>query len=160
MKTSSSILIVLIVAAVSACGGAQQRTDDLMEAVQGYNEGVRWERYPMAAAHVPAKERDQFIEDREDLEKELHISDYEVVRVGGAKGTAATIEVKYTWFRDSEGIVRETRALQSWERHGKRWVIVDERRVKGPEMPGLREPDPVPTEPQAAPAAPEAAVNP
>ena len=148
-------LVLLI--GLAACGGAQAHVDDLMEAVRGYNEGVRWERYPMAAAHVPVKERDQFIEEREDLEKELHISDYEVVRMGGAKGDKATIEVKYTWFKDSEGIVRETRALQSWERHGKAWMIVDERRTKGPEMPGLREPDPVPS---PAAETPEAAANP
>jgi hypothetical protein len=152
MKT----LVISIAIAVAACGGMQQHTDDLMEAVRGYNEGVRWERYTMAASHVPGKERDQFIEDREDLEKELHISDYEVVRVGAARGNAATIEVKYTWFKDSEGVVRETRALQSWERHGKLWMIVDERRVKGPEMPGLREPDPTPDAPVAA----ESAANP
>jgi hypothetical protein len=147
MKT---LVISIALSALTACGGMQAHTDDLMEAVRGYNEGVRWQRYPMAASHVPVKERDQFIEDREDLEKELHISDYEVVRVGAARGNSATIEVKYTWFKDSEGVVRETRALQSWERHGKLWVIVDERRVKGPEMPGLREPDPEPVAPESA----------
>jgi hypothetical protein len=165
---------LILLLALAACGGVQQRADDLMDSVRGYNEGVRWNRYETAAAAVPPKERDQFIEEREDLEKELHISDYDVVRVGGAPNRTAHIEVKYTWFKDSEGIVRETRAIQTWERHGKAWMIVDERRTHGPEMPGLREPDddakpeaakpddttkkPDP-EPTPAPA-PEAAANP
>jgi hypothetical protein len=165
------LILMIAVGAIAACGGAQQRADDLMDSVRGYNEGVRWNRYETAAAAVPPKERDQFIEDREDLEKELHISDYEVIRVGATKDRSAHIEVKYTWFKDSEGIVRETRAIQTWERHGKAWMIIDERRTHGPEMPGLREPDaddpPAPgesakkpdPEPTAAPT-PEAAVNP
>jgi hypothetical protein len=163
------LILITIAFGALACGGARQRADDLMDSVRGYNEGVRWNRYETAAAAVPPKERDQFIEEREDLEKELHISDYEVVRIGGAPDRTAHIEVKYTWFKDSEGIVRETRAIQTWERHGKAWMIVDERRSHGPEMPGLREPDPGPAappgdaekkpDPTGAPT-PEAAANP
>jgi hypothetical protein len=52
----------------------------------------------------------------------------------------ARVEVKLEWYRDSEGTVRETRAMQTWERHGKLWLIVDEARVRGAEMPGLPEP--------------------
>jgi hypothetical protein len=37
------------------------------------------------------------------------------------------------------GIVHETHARQSWERKGKAWLIVDERRTRGEEMPGLAE---------------------
>jgi hypothetical protein len=135
-----SIVWMIIAASIAACGGAQQRADDLLEAVRGYNESVRWQRYPAAAARVPAKERDAFLDEREDLDKDLHISDYELVKVGAAKEQAAQIDVKYTWFKESEGVVHETRATQTWERRGKAWMITDERRVKGPEMPGLREP--------------------
>lgn len=159
--------MIVAVIVFAACGGAQQRTDDLLEAVHMYNDGVRWDRYAMASTLVPAKEREQFLDDREDLEKDLHISDYELVRVGSAKGSTATIEVKYTWFKESEGVVRETRAMQTWQRHGKAWMIVDEKRLKGPEMPGLREPDVDAADPPAAPdasnadaPAPEQAANP
>ena len=30
--------------------------------------------------------------------------------------------------------------MQTWERHGKAWMMVDETRVRGAEMPGLPEP--------------------
>ncbi|HTJ45602.1 MAG TPA: hypothetical protein VL463_26045 [Kofleriaceae bacterium] len=151
--------IILIGVLVAACGGAQQRTDDLLEAARMYNDGVRWERLPMAATRVPAKERDQFLDEREDLAKDLHISDYELVRVAAGKGDKATIEVKYTWFKESEGVVRETRAIQTWERHGKTWLVVDEHRMKGPEMPGLREEED-PEKPEPATPEPEQAANP
>jgi hypothetical protein len=36
--------------------------------------------------------------------------------------------------------VHETHALQTWERHGKVWWMVDEARLRGAEMPGLAEP--------------------
>jgi hypothetical protein len=30
--------------------------------------------------------------------------------------------------------------IQTWEKHGKGWLLVDERRLRGHEMPGLPEP--------------------
>jgi hypothetical protein len=30
--------------------------------------------------------------------------------------------------------------MQTWEKHGKGWFLVDESRVRGTEMPGLPEP--------------------
>ena len=38
-----------------------------------------------------------------------------------------------------EGRVVLGQALQTWEKHGKTWWMVDETRVKGYEMPGLQE---------------------
>ena len=149
--------ILITVFVIAACGGAQQRTDDLMEAVRTYHEGLRWERLAMAASRVPIKERDAFFEEREDLIPELHISDYELVRVGSVKTGTSKVEIKWTWYKESEGVVHETRSVETWERHGKQWMIVGEERAKGPEMPGLREPTDQPA-PEADPTA--AAANP
>jgi hypothetical protein len=125
--------------ALAACGGAQQRTEDLLEAVRTYHEAIRWERLAMAASRVPVKERDAFFEEREDLVPELHISDYELVRVAKAEHGGSKVEVKWTWYKESEGVVHETRSMETWERQGKQWMIVGEERMRGPEMPGLRE---------------------
>ncbi len=138
------LIWIVLAATAASCGGAQQRADDLLEAARSYNEAVRWQRYPTAAARVPSKERDAFLDERETLEKDLHISDYDLVKVGSGKSGEAKIDVKYTWFKESEGVVRETRSIQTWERQGKAWMLVDERRAKGPEMPGLREPSDTP----------------
>ena len=48
--------------------------------------------------------------------------------------------VKVSWYLDSVGTLRETHAMQTWERKGKAWWIVKEERVRGDEMPGLPEP--------------------
>ncbi|HUQ05184.1 MAG TPA: hypothetical protein VM261_21925 [Kofleriaceae bacterium] len=116
--------------------GATPRGETLMDAVRTYNDGVRWERFTAAAGRVPSRERDQFLDEREELAEDLRISDYEVVRVKD-KGESADVQVKLTWYKDSEGTVRETWARQAWERHGKAWRIVEESRVRGAEMPGL-----------------------
>jgi hypothetical protein len=123
--------------ALAACGAGPQR-DLLMESVTTYNEGVRWERFSAAAAAVPPAEREAFLDEREELAEDLRITDYEVVRVT-TKGDHADIQVKLTWFLDSRGSVHDTWIRQRWERRGRSWRVVDERRVRGEAMPGLAE---------------------
>ena len=65
------------------------------------------------AAGVPVKERDSFFEEREDLIPELHISDYELVRFGAAKADSSKVEVKWTWYKESEGVVHESIAARA-----------------------------------------------
>ena len=51
----------------------------------------------------------------------------------------ARVQVKISWYKASEGTVHETHALQTWERQGKTWLMVEEKRLRGSEMPGLSE---------------------
>lgn len=125
---------------VAGCASLAPQGDTLLESVRTYDEGLRWGRYAAAASRIPAREREAFLDEREDLAKDLHITDYDLVKVGGKQHDRATVEVKYSWFKETEGTLRETRAVQKWERHGASWMLVDERRAHGPEMPGLREP--------------------
>lgn len=129
-----SVAMLLLVFA--ACAHAP-KSEGLMEAVRTYNEGVRWERFTAAAAAVPARERDAFLDEREELAEDLRISDYEVVRVKDKGPDTADVQVKVTWYQDSVGTVRETWARQRWERQGKAWRITGERHVRGDDMPGL-----------------------
>jgi hypothetical protein len=98
---------------------------------------VRWERFTAAAAVVPARERDAFLDEREALAEDLRISDYEIVRVKERGPDTAEVQVKLTWYQDSIGTVKDTWAAQRWERQGKGWRIIGERMVRGEEMPGL-----------------------
>ncbi len=133
----------MIMGALAAgCGGAARMGESLVDTVTAYNQGVRWGRFPAAAAHVPAAERNAFLDDRDELAEDLRITDYELVGVEPSGSRSARVHVKYTWFRNSEDIVRETHADQRWEQQGKAWIIVDERRLRGPAMPGLLEPEP------------------
>ena len=70
----------------------------------------------------------------------MKITDYEVVKVDARGEREAQVQVKMSWYKSSEGTVHETHALQTWERHGKLWWMVDETRLRGAEMPGLADP--------------------
>lgn len=130
---------ILLALVLSACGAAQT-PEPLGEAVRSYNDGVRWERFAMAAVHVPPKERSTFVDEADERSKDLKITDYEVVKVESKGEKEAKVQVKLSWYKDSEGKLRETHAMQTWEKHGKGWFMVDESRVRGAEMPGLPEP--------------------
>lgn len=123
---------------LAACA-APKSGDTLAESVRAYNDGVRWERFAVAANHVPPAERSMFVDEADDRAHDLRITDYEVVRVDNKSDKLASVQVKLSWYLDSEGILRETQAEQTWERHGKTWWMVDETRLKGYEMPGLME---------------------
>lgn len=133
MKRALAVL-VFASACVPPGGGGYQLTD----AVRTYTEGVKWERFEAAAAVIPPRERDLFLDEREALADDLRITEAEIIRVAD-HGRTAEVQVRLSWYRDSEGVVHESVAAQRWERQGKAWRLVDEHRARGDEMPGLRE---------------------
>jgi len=136
MKTLISGLLVTMLA---ACGAVQQ-PEQLTDAVRSYNDGVRWQRFEVAAVHVPPKQRSQFVDEADERSHDVKITDYDVVKVEERGPKEARVQIKMSWYKDSEGTLHETQAMQTWEKHGKGWLMVDETRVRGPEMPGLPEP--------------------
>jgi hypothetical protein len=123
-----------------ACGARPRGVEALADSVRGYNDGVRWERFAIAAARLPPPERAQFVDEMDERAGELKITDYEVVSVDARGPREARVHVKLSWYRTAEGTLRETHALQTWERRGDAWLMVAEARVRGAEMPGLPEP--------------------
>lgn len=134
MKHAILVILILATGCVPPSGQAYALTD----AVRTYTEGVKWERFEAAAAVIPPRERDGFLDERDLLAKDLRITDTEVLRIT-QRERRAEVHVKLTWYSDREGVVRESVAAQRWERHGKLWHLVDEHRARGDEMPGLRE---------------------
>jgi hypothetical protein len=132
----AAILIVV----VAACGAVPKQPDTLAESVRSYNDGVRWGRLGVAATKVPPRERAQFIDEMDERSEDVKITDYEVINVAATGAKAAKVHVKLSWYLASKGTVHETHAMQTWERLGKAWFIVQEQRVRGAEMPGLAEP--------------------
>jgi hypothetical protein len=109
-----------------------------MTQVRSFNEALRWQRHPDAASHVPAGERRAFLDERESLEDELRIADYEVSRLDlEAGGARARVQIKFTWHLQSQGTVYTTVVEQRWRRRGDRWQVVGERQVRGEPMPGV-----------------------
>jgi hypothetical protein len=123
-----------------ACGAPQVRSEnDLSESIRLFNDDVRWGRFAAAAKSIPPAQRSQFVDEMDERADDLKITDYEIVRVDPQGGREARVHIKLSWYRASQGTVHETHALQSWERHGKAWRMVDETRLRGAEMPGLAE---------------------
>jgi hypothetical protein len=114
---------------------------ELLYDVRAYNEGVRWVKLPQAAARIPPAEREAFLDEREQLEDDLRIDDFEITRLkmSGETNELADVQIKWTWHMDSKGIVRTTTSRQKWRRYGKRWLMLHEAHVRGDIMPGIPE---------------------
>jgi hypothetical protein len=131
---------VLITVLLFGCAAAQLHSEnDLSESIRQFNDGVRWERFGVAASSIPPPQRAQFVDDMDERAGDLKITDYDVVKVDPRGEREARVQVKLSWYKASEGTVHETHAMQTWERHGKMWWMVDETRLRGAEMPGLPE---------------------
>ena len=141
-STRSTVFALTLLALAASCGpAAQKRHTQLRDDVRGYNDGIRWKNLPMASVRIPPAEREAFLDEREDVDEELRIGDYEIRRLRYSKSrNRAVVHIKWTWHMDNQGIVRQTTSRQMWRRHGKRWLMVEEYRVKGDEMPGVPEP--------------------
>ncbi|HWN71001.1 MAG TPA: hypothetical protein VNM90_25335 [Haliangium sp.] len=136
----ASLLVFVVVSCVAGCGAAQREPEPLDQSVRVYNDGLRWQRFDEAASRLPADRRDDFLDQRDQLHDDLRISDYEVIRVRyDGKQRRAKVQVKYTWYLESRGVVHETHAVQTWHRGAEIWVLRGERHLRGETMPGLEE---------------------
>lgn len=129
----------LIAILLLGCGASLHDEADLSDSIRMFNDGVRWERFAAAATAVPPRERSQFVEEMDQRAADLKITEYEIVRVDARGEREARVQIKLSWYKGSEGTVHETHAVQTWERHGKVWWMVDEIRLRGAQMPGLSE---------------------
>ena len=137
------LLLPLVAMSLVACGASAKNSADLLHDVRAYNEGVRWVKLPQAAVRIPPAEREAFLDEREQLEEELRIDDFEIMRLktNGDKQDTADVRIKWTWHMDRQGIVRTTTSHQEWRRYGKRWLMLKEAYVRGDSMPGVPEED-------------------
>jgi len=135
-------LVVAASIAIAACGGgSSERSADLVRDVRGFSNGLRWRDFPTAALRVSPARRSAFLDQREQLDDDLRIADWEMTRLEyDDRRHRAEVHVEYTWMLDSSGIVHKTVTRQSWSRHGDRWLIEREVRLRGDEMPGVAEP--------------------
>ncbi len=136
--TRTPILLSVILA--TACGGSEAtRSQNVMRSVRGYNDAMRWQRLPSAAGFISVVEREEFLDEQESLVENLRIDDYEITRMRYLSKNRALVQVRFTWHMDNVGVVETTTTKQSWERHGKSWLLAEEHRVRGESMPGVAE---------------------
>jgi hypothetical protein len=136
--TKQCLMLVL----VTACAAAQHANDgdNLDETIQVYNDAVRWERFDKAAVLLPPLQRADAIDQWDERAHDLKITEWEVVEQRPRVKDDVKVHVKLSWYRPSEEVVRVTDAMQTWHKKGKGWLLVEEARLRGPEMPGLPEP--------------------
>ena len=131
---------ILITLLVLGCGAAPLHSEtDLPDSIRQYNDGMRWSRFEIAASSIPPPQRSQFVDEMDERASDLKITDYDIVKVDPHGAREAHVQIKLSWYKVSEGTVHETHALQTWERRGKAWWMVDETRLRGAQMPGLAE---------------------
>ncbi|MEK6609161.1 MAG: hypothetical protein AABZ30_15995 [Myxococcota bacterium] len=130
-------IAALLAAAAAACVGVTS-ADRLREALDVYNDGVRWGKLESAAPYVDAERQGEFRQLHRRERGDLEITNYELGEVVLDKDkTHATAHVTWTWHRRSEGIVRETVGEQQWERRGRQWIVAAEKRAGGDPLPWL-----------------------
>lgn len=111
-----------------------------MREVRGYNDGIRWRDFSAAALRLAPAERTRFLDRRDKLDEDLRVADWEMTRLEYDDDRhRAVVQVEYTWMLDSRGIVHKTVARQFWARHGDRWLLDHEERLRGDPMPGVEE---------------------
>ncbi|RMH39998.1 MAG: hypothetical protein D6689_15105 [Deltaproteobacteria bacterium] len=140
-RLRGAVAAAAVAVALAACGASGAQRDPLIYHLRNYNEGVRWGQFDKAALNVPVLEREDFLDEREQLAEDLRIDDVEIKRIRYRnQRTWARVDVEFTWHLDSRGIVHKTVTRQVWRREGNQWLIADEHRVRGEPMPGVAEP--------------------
>src|SRR5205085_8879292 len=71
---------VLLVCAVAACQ-PPKAGETLSETIRSYNDSVRWERYEIAAIHLPPTQRSARLDEWDQRAHDLKITEYDIVRV-------------------------------------------------------------------------------
>lgn len=135
------LLPLALVASLSAMAGfgsacrnrAQTASENLRDAVVGYNDALRFGRTDLALERVAPTLRTQFVGSHYRWGRALEITDYEVVNVeaAGAELEHAASYVTYGWVERGSVYVRETLVRQEWRKEGSQYVLIDERVVDG-----------------------------
>jgi hypothetical protein len=124
---------------LAACTNPMKEQESLTDTVRAFNENVRWERFDRAAARLPPKERAARVDEWDERAKDVKITEWELVKIDPRGDRAARAQIKLSWYRESEQILKQTQEVQTWERHGKVWLLVDESHLRGAELPGISE---------------------
>jgi hypothetical protein len=125
----------------SACPQMHKDTEDFMDDLRSFQEGIRWRKYELSVDFLPTSAREKFLATHDELDHDLRIDDYEVQVVHmEEEHRAATVTVKYTWHLDSVGSVHDTIVEEKWKKMGKDWHITASAYKRGDEtMPEVVE---------------------
>ena len=91
---------------VAGCGAATHEAESIDDVVRSFNESMRWERFDRAAVRLPPKQRAQAVDDWDERSKDVKITDWELVKIDAKGKHEARAQIKVSWYKESEQIVR------------------------------------------------------
>lgn len=125
-----SILVLL----PAACTHYEGPGDKLRRAVTDYNEGIRWQYWKLAAAHIRPEERAEFLARKEGQGSRMHVTDFEVRDVThDSEKDEAFVIVDFTWHRYPSLTIHRTRVRQKWDYGSGQWFLDSQEEVKAEE---------------------------
>jgi len=136
-RARSSLLLFPVFLLFASCGGGPDLRGEFLQAVRRYHEDLRWARYNDATLTLAPDLKKEFLSRAHDAEDKLTISEWELfsadVEPKGKK--KAVVQVRISWMRTDETILRSTTLEQKWERRRDVWYVMSEKRLRGPEFP-------------------------
>ena len=105
-----------------------------VEALEEYNDGVRWGRGTEVAHYISGPQQAQFLARVEAL-RDLQITECRVDRVSFSSERSAQVLVSIDWYSLRTGRLEHTLMSQTWAKQGDRWRVSDQRWVRGATFP-------------------------
>ncbi|MEM1418518.1 MAG: hypothetical protein AAGH15_26725 [Myxococcota bacterium] len=133
-----SVLASVLAALLPACMLINlTESEKLRDAVNGYNEELRWSRMDLAVQRVDPSHRAAFQVQHTGWGRDIQLADVEVVgmRVADEEIESATSTVTYRWYDQRTLLIAETTVVQTWEKRRGNFFLVTEAHAEGD--PGL-----------------------
>jgi hypothetical protein len=108
-------------------------TEKLKDAVIGYNDACRWNRFDLAVMMVDYPYRPDFKASHHAWGRDIQIADLDVLQVqtAGKELETAAATVLYRWYDQRGMIVADTVVLQRYEKRKGNYVLVAEEVTSG-----------------------------
>ncbi|NLG02916.1 MAG: hypothetical protein GX567_03640 [Clostridia bacterium] len=128
VKRAGRLIVFSVFFIVLSCGAAGQQAEDrLKESVVQFNEGIRWGRMQEVIPRVHPDNVQHFLKMHEHFGNETQVSDYELISYEyNQEKKSATINVRITWYKQSEMALHTTILIQSWEHIESDWILMTE----------------------------------
>jgi hypothetical protein len=116
----------VLASAPLGCATQRSRTEEMRTAIEGFNNAVRWNAYPLASGYVPNDIRAAFLDAYADADEKLRIEGFEIQTVVVPREDEAVVTLRVSFVEHGD-FKLETRTLkQFWRRVGDVWVIENE----------------------------------
>ena len=117
-----------------ACGCAGNNKQALLEALQEYNDSVRWQRSAEVADYLVGEQRVAFVAQVE-RHTDVQVSDCRIGNIQLRGESLALALVTIDWYSLRTARAHRTVIQQTWGKRDGKWKVTGQRGVKGPTFP-------------------------